>query len=84
MKKEVRMMILRAGGCEDRIAATKQLAIALGVDRMTTFRWWKNGRIPKWWIDRVEELASKTPDFASLPTAESTTCKNGPESKASL
>lgn len=57
----MRELILRAGGSEKRIEATKALAQSLGVDRMTPFRWWVSGRIPKWWIDRVKELAGKIP-----------------------
>lgn len=70
-RKEVRELILRAGGSEKRVEATKALAHKLGVDRMTPFRWWVSGRIPKWWIEKVRELGAKLPDSSTSVTAKS-------------
>ena len=72
-RKEVRELILRAGGSEKRVEATKALAHKLGVDRMTPFRWWVSGRIPKWWIEKVRELGAKLPDSNTATTVQSKT-----------
>lgn len=34
------------------------LAQALGVNAMTVHQWWRKEAIPRWWLDRVQALAS--------------------------
>lgn len=57
-KRDVRPLIRRAAGTKDRRRAVVALAQALGVNAMTVHQWWRKEAIPRWWLDRVQALAS--------------------------
>jgi hypothetical protein len=56
-KRAVRPLIRRAAGTRDRLKAIKTLSEALGVNRYTVAVWWEKQAIPRWWHDKVHELA---------------------------